>query len=84
MRWVFENLNGVFSITSTLSYESQVEEDGQIKTFSPEEISAIILGKMKDIAETYLECEVKNAVITVPAFFSDSSVCADRSPKFYS
>ena len=72
LRWVFENFNGAFSITSTLSYESQVEEDGQIKTFSPEEISAIILGKMKDIAETYLECEVKNAVITVPAHFSDA------------
>ena len=43
------------------------------KTFSPEEISSYILGKMKKIAEDYLGEEVKDAVITVPAFFSDSA-----------
>ena len=43
------------------------------KTFSPEEISSYIVGKMKKIAEEYLGTEVKDAVITVPAFFSDSA-----------
>jgi len=43
------------------------------KTFSPEEISSYIVGKMKKIAEDYLGQEVKDAVITVPAFFNDSA-----------
>jgi len=43
------------------------------KTFSPEEISSYIVGKMKKVAEEYLGEEVKDAVITVPAFFSDAA-----------
>ena len=45
---------------------------GEDKTFSPEEISSMILMKMRSIAESYLGYEVKNAVVTVPAYFSDS------------
>ena len=45
---------------------------GQNKEYSPEEISAMILTKMKSIAENFLGKPVKNAVITVPAYFNDS------------
>ena len=49
----------------------QVEFKGEQKTFSPEEISAMILTKMKEIAESYLGTEVTDAVVTVPAYFND-------------
>lgn len=49
----------------------RVKVDG--RTFSPEEISSYIVGKMKKVAEDYLGEEVKDAVITVPAFFNDSA-----------
>jgi len=46
--------------------------NGAKKQFSPEEISAMILAKMKDIAETFLGQTVKNVVVTVPAYFNDA------------
>ena len=45
---------------------------GESKVFSPEQVSAMVLEKMKQIAEKYLSKEVKNAVVTVPAYFNDS------------
>jgi len=50
----------------------QVSYKGEDKVFSPEEVSAMILVKMKNVAEAYLGTDVKNAVITVPAYFNDS------------
>ncbi|XP_064015269.1 heat shock-related 70 kDa protein 2 [Pogoniulus pusillus] len=50
----------------------QVEYKGEMKSFFPEEISSMVLTKMKEIAEAYLGRKVQNAVITVPAYFNDS------------
>ncbi|KAM4690718.1 heat shock-related 70 kDa protein 2 [Rhinophrynus dorsalis] len=50
----------------------KVEYKGEQKTFFPEEISSMVLLKMKEVAEAYLGKKVPNAVITVPAYFNDS------------
>ncbi len=50
----------------------EVEYKGERKTFAAEEISAAVLVKMKQVAEAYLGEPVKDAVITVPAYFNDS------------
>lgn len=50
----------------------EVKYMGETKQFSAEEISSMVLYKMKEIAENYLGLKVKNAVVTVPAYFNDS------------
>eukprot|EP00292_Cryptomonas_paramecium_P004444 CAMPEP_0113661958 /NCGR_PEP_ID=MMETSP0038_2-20120614/290_1 /TAXON_ID=2898 /ORGANISM="Cryptomonas paramecium" /LENGTH=646 /DNA_ID=CAMNT_0000576761 /DNA_START=496 /DNA_END=2436 /DNA_ORIENTATION=+ /assembly_acc=CAM_ASM_000170 len=50
----------------------EVSFKNETKIFAPEEISAMVLMKMKEIAESFLGKEIKNAVITVPAYFNDS------------
>jgi len=50
----------------------EVTVNGEQKAFAPEEVSAMVLGKMRSIAETFLGKEIKNAVVTVPAYFNDA------------
>jgi len=59
-----------YKVKEASSGEARIEAHG--KEFSPQEISAMILQKMKKTAEDYLGEEVKEAVITVPAYFNDS------------
>ncbi|KAJ3092812.1 ATPase with role in protein import into the ER [Quaeritorhiza haematococci] len=47
-------------------------KEGERKQFAPEEVSAMVLGKMKEIAESYLGQKVTHAVVTVPAYFNDA------------
>nr|GEU39690.1 heat shock cognate 70 kDa protein-like [Tanacetum cinerariifolium] len=65
--WPFKVIQGVTDTPKIV-----VTYKGQDKEFLAEEISSMILGKMKEIAEAYLGKDVKNAVITVPAYFNDS------------
>ncbi|XP_004308867.1 PREDICTED: heat shock cognate 70 kDa protein-like [Fragaria vesca subsp. vesca] len=49
-----------------------VTQEGKEKKFAAEEISSLVLAKMREVAEAYLGSTVKNAVITVPAYFNNS------------
>ena len=57
----------------------QVHYKGEDRTYRPEQISALILGRMRDIAEAKLGQKVKRAVITVPAYFNDSQRMATKN-----
>ena len=57
----------------------QVEVAGETKTFSPQEIAAMVLGKLKADAEAKLGETIKQAVITVPAYFNDSQRNATKA-----
>src|SRR6201998_2929252 len=59
-----------YKVTRAPNGDARVEVDG--KLYSPPEISAMILQKLKEAAETYLGEKVDRAVITVPAYFNDS------------
>ncbi|MEG3616989.1 molecular chaperone DnaK [Magnetovibrio sp. PR-2] len=59
-----------YHITEGKNGDAWVEAQG--KDYSPSEVSAFILQKMKETAESYLGAEVTQAVITVPAYFNDS------------
>jgi len=63
-----------FKVVSGMSDKPSIEVDfkGETKRFEPEEISSMVLTKMKEIAEMYIGTDVKDAVVTVPAYFNDS------------
>ncbi|XP_058739390.1 heat shock 70 kDa protein 4-like [Vicia villosa] len=65
--WPFKVIQGANDKPTIL-----VNYKGEEKQFVAEEISAVILMQMREIAEAFLESPVKNAVITVPAYFNDS------------
>lgn len=64
--WPFEVINDKGKPKIRVKYKKET------KTFYPEEISSMVLGKMKEIAEAFLRVAVSKAVVTVPAYFNDS------------
>ena len=60
-----------FKVISGLKRQAAVHIDTENKDFTPQEISAMVLTKMKETAEAYLGQKVTDAVITVPAYFND-------------
>jgi len=79
-RFIGSNFNEVKDETMLVSYQAYESENGKVKIkcpilgkdLSPEEISALVLKKLAEDAERYLKKTIKDAVITVPAYFNDS------------
>lgn len=66
--------NWPFKVVNDGNNRPQIEVvfKGETKRYYAEEISAMVLQKLKTMAESYLGCEVKDAVVTVPAYFNDN------------
>ena len=76
-RQALTNPDTVSSIKRKMGTSEKVKLDG--KKYTPEEISAMILGYIKDYAEAYLGEKVEKAVITVPAYFNDAQRQATKN-----
>ena len=76
-RQALTNKNTIISIKRKMGTNEKVEIEE--KKYTPEEVSAMILGYMKDYAESYLGEKVTKAVITVPAYFNDSQRQATKN-----
>jgi L1 cell adhesion molecule like protein len=61
----------------------QVKFKGEVKEFSPEEVSSMVLTKLKEISEYYLGTKVTEAVICCPPYFNDSQRSATRDAGLY-
>ncbi len=77
-RFMGRKFNEIGNDASRVPYELKADNDGDVvvningKNYSPPEISAMVLRKMKETAEAYLGEDVTKAVVTVPAYFNDS------------
>lgn len=76
-----------YKIVRASNGDAWVEAQG--KLYSPSQIGAFVLTKMKETAEAYLGTPIKNAVVTVPAYFNDSQrqvnflLCSRNSNKCF-
>lgn len=70
-----------FKIVKASNGDAWVQTDDG-KMYSPSQVGAFILTKMKETGEAYLSTPVKNAVITVPAYFNDSQRQVSRVASF--
>ncbi len=83
-RFMGHSLNEVQSEIANISYDIKAKDNGVIvdiegKDYAPEEVSAMILRKLKEDAEKYLGEKITSAVITVPAYFNDSQRQATKN-----
>ena len=79
-RFIGRKINEVQEETSIVGFQVKAASNGEVmvhieaekKDFTPQELSAMVLKKMKETAEAYLGMEITEAVITVPAYFNDA------------